>query len=173
MNSQRFSDEVHAPGHDSLPELRLIRFKRTWPVRVLKNCEPPASLKPPSSPRKTFLESREEAAFKKIAAPFRETRNNATKREAFWLPHFSGGRRKSLLGVLRALSEAGGSFFISTFQPDEPELMHLFDDVELFCFRLFQKSGFASTTTRISTPCAYSDIGQGHGIANCFPHHWR
>ncbi len=80
----------------------LIRFKRTWPVRVLKNCEPPASLKPPSSPRKTFLESREGTAFKKIAAPFRETRNNATKREAFWLPHFSGGRQKSLLGVLRS-----------------------------------------------------------------------
>jgi hypothetical protein len=32
-------------------------------------------------------------------------------RKALWLLHFSGGRQKTLLGVPRALSEAGGSFF--------------------------------------------------------------
>jgi hypothetical protein len=44
--------------------------------------------------KENILESREKAAFQKIATPFRGTRNIAIKCEAFCLAHFSGGRQK-------------------------------------------------------------------------------
>jgi hypothetical protein len=57
------------------------------------------------------LESREKVAFQKIAAPSREI-NITQSVEPFGLRISPTEGKKTLLGALRALSEAGGSFFI-------------------------------------------------------------
>jgi hypothetical protein len=62
--------------------------------------------------KENILESREKAAFQKIAAPSRETNITHQSVKPFGLRISPTEGKKTLLGALRALSEAGGSFFI-------------------------------------------------------------
>jgi hypothetical protein len=69
--------------------------------------------------KETILESRERSAFQKIASPCREKESSPSGVKSFGFRIFPAEAKKYFLGVLRALSEAGGSFFKSILQPDE------------------------------------------------------
>jgi hypothetical protein len=99
----------------------LIRFKRIWRGMGSEHCEPPASFgrsRRQDRKGKHFVKQ-VKIRFPKDCLPMSGERIIAVRREVFWLPHLSSGSQKYFLGVLRALSEAGGSFFKSILQPDE------------------------------------------------------
>ena len=105
---------------------RLIRFKRTWSgKRVGALFEPPASVgrsRHQVHKGKHFGKQGKRCFPKDCLLPVARKNHRRQAWSLLASASFQRKVKKYFLGVLRALSEAGGSLFISTLQPHEPNI---------------------------------------------------